>query len=1079
MATEPLDGSVTAGQIGPLSVAGAHMGAVAKWLRRRTQRELRCSAVRVRLPVVAALLLALTVVLTSTGAGFCNMPAPPTAARGTGYSPLLLLPRQQKRPLSIKPSWCGLLLASCIMSGDVELNPGPRPHHANRDITLISQNVQSLKNKLGDLRLSAPELMRFSVVAMTESWLNDSVTTDELEAALPSHSLLRRDRANRVGGGVACFVRSELKPERRQDLEPADAEMLAVELKTSPPLVIAVCYCPPDDAPALSHVMSALERITTSAPGKPLVVTGDFNVPELTWSSTEAGGADPAMTRHTRRAAVLFDGCHLAGLTQHVTEPSRGQNYLDLVFSNGQTIVATVRDGIFPSDHREVVCDIRTVRGRIPLVSRAKALNYKRADWDGLRTALRLLPWNTLDNLPVDDAAALFYDLLNSAIADHIPLVCLKCRRPPWFDGELRRALAEKEAAHRGMKCNRTPDTEALFSDKRREFKRLSRSKFHLYLKDLTDDLGTNPKRFWTFLRNVKGKSSEIPPLVNGSEKVETDVQKAELLNCVFASKFSDPSVAHVPRAPVYDIDPIQSFHVSEESVRSVLKGVNPGKACGPDNVSARVVRECADELTVPITTLCRLSLEQGSFPKAWKQANIVPIHKKGPKSSPQNYRSVSLLPLFGKVLERVVYATLYEHVKPALSEKQHGFLPGRSCVSNLLTMLNTAWDNISTGSQTDVIYTDFSSAFQSVNHGLLLHKLQNSYHLSGNALAWCKSYLSDREQRVVINGKCSQWTPVLSGTPEGGLLSSLLFVMYINDLPDSVKTDCVMFADDVKLYTRIGSAADCDFLQRQLDNLQRWSRLWQLKLNPSKCKVMTLTLRRAPITGTFTVDGEQLERVKVMRDLGVFLDEKLTFAEHVNATVSKATRALGMLMRAFQTGKHGMSLRIMNKKAMLAAYCSNVRSILEYGGVVWGGAAEVHMKRIERVQHKFLMWLSGRRREQVSFEYDALLDHFSMATLAARRDIQDIMLIRSIHCHKIDSSFLLEKFPLAVPSRSLRSRTLFYVPRARVNTVKNSPFSRIPQMCNAFLEHSRCTDVWNETAASFKQQVMAYVRNV
>ena len=215
------------------------------------------------------------------------------------------------------------------------------------------------------------------------------------------------------------------------------------------------------------------------------------------------------------------------------------------------------------------------------------------------------------------------------------------------------------------------------------------------------------------------------------------------------------------------------------------------------------------------------------------------------------------------------------------------------------------------------------------------------------------------------------------------------------------------------------------------------------------------------------------------MRDLGVLLDEKLTFSEHVDVTVRKANRSLGMLMRSFQTGKRGRSLRECNVKAVLATYCANVRSILEFAGVVWGGAAEVHMKRVERVQHRFLMWLCGRCRDtDVSFGYDALLKHFHMSSLAARRGQHDIVFIRNVHCHAVDSSFLLERFPLAVPPRPLRNRMLFHVPYARVNTVGNSPFCRIPKLCNAFLDCSRDIDVRNHSAVSFKTHVINYVRN-
>ena len=148
------------------------------------------------------------------------------------------------------------------------------------------------------------------------------------------------------------------------------------------------------------------------------------------------------------------------------------------------------------------------------------------------------------------------------------------------------------------------------------------------------------------------------------------------------------------------------------------------------------------------------------------------------------NYRSISLVSLFGKVLEKIVYNQIYRHVSPALCPEQHGFIPNKSCISNLAVYLCSAWEAMQEGYQTDTIYTDFSAAFQSVNHALLANKLETSYHLRDSALQWFVSYLSGRRQRVVVNGKTSKWTEVTSGVPEGSLLAPLAFALYINDLP-------------------------------------------------------------------------------------------------------------------------------------------------------------------------------------------------------------------------------------------------------------------------------------------------------
>ena len=317
-------------------------------------------------------------------------------------------------------------------------------------------------------------------------------------------------------------------------------------------------------------------------------------------------------------------------------------------------------------------------------------------------------------------------------------------------------------------------------------------------------------------------------------------------------------------------------------------------KACGPDGISARIIRECCDELAVPLAKLCSLSFAQGIFPTRWKQANIVPIFKKGCAKNPNNYRSVSLIPLFGKVLEKVAYSHLLAHVKPVISSAQHGFVARRSCATNLASYLYTAWESISQGFQTDCVYTDYTAAFQSVHHPLLMHKLQNSFNVQGIASRWIGSFLSERKQRVLVNGQCSDWCPVTSGTPEGSLLSPLLFALFINDLPREISSSkCLMFADDVKIYRKVTCPADAVLLQNDLQRLAQWSKIWRLNLNPGKCKYFRMTLKSKPVQTTYFIDDTALDQVETIRDLGVILDEKLTFGPHVYSC-EQANRALG-----------------------------------------------------------------------------------------------------------------------------------------------------------------------------------------
>ena len=316
------------------------------------------------------------------------------------------------------------------------------------------------------------------------------------------------------------------------------------------------------------------------------------------------------------------------------------------------------------------------------------------------------------------------------------------------------------------------------------------------------------------------------------------------------------------------------------------------------------------------------------------------------------------------------------------------------------------------------------------------------------------------------------------SGVPEGALLAPLLFSLFINDLPAVVaSSNCIMYADDVKIYRQITSPADCDLLQGDLTNLCKWSADWRLCLNPQKCLSFTITLKQAPILHTYHIDSSSLQRVTEVRDLGITLDSKLTFSAHINQTVSKANRALGMLFRSFQIG---LPRQKFDRKALLTAYSANVRSILEYGTIVWSGAAKTHLKRLERVQHKFLTWLATRARGTdglASREYRDLLSFFDVQSLEARRTHFDLMYLRNIFSGKIDSSYPLGCFSLHVPRRPTRNVSLFNVPFARVSSVKTGTFTRLANQANDFIRLNPRVDFFSDSFSEFKASVVAFAK--
>ena len=276
-------------------------------------------------------------------------------------------------------------------------------------------------------------------------------------------------------------------------------------------------------------------------------------------------------------------------------------------------------------------------------------------------------------------------------------------------------------------------------------------------------------------------------------------------------------------------------MNINVESVKLKLKSLNPNKSPGPDKISPRVLKELHNELALPLAYLFNLSLIEGKLPSAWKHAEVTAIFKKGNKSDPGNYRPVSITSIICRILESFIRDTIQIHMEKhnLYSKCQHGFRKRRSCTSQLLEVMEDFTSFMDNKQDFDVIYMDFKKAFDSVPHERLLVKLQG-YGITGYLLQWIRSFLEGRTQKVKIGSQCSKISNVTSGIPQGSILGPILFTIFINDLPDTIKSICKIFADDTKIYD---ISENCITIQNDLDSLQSWSKKWLLFFNNQKCK--------------------------------------------------------------------------------------------------------------------------------------------------------------------------------------------------------------------------------------------------
>ena len=275
------------------------------------------------------------------------------------------------------------------------------------------------------------------------------------------------------------------------------------------------------------------------------------------------------------------------------------------------------------------------------------------------------------------------------------------------------------------------------------------------------------------------------------------------------------------------------------------------------------------------------------------------------------------------------------------LHDAQHGFRPRRSCATQLLSSLDDWSRAIERGDPVDAIYLDFSKAFDTVLHHRLLRKLQ-TYGIGGKLLNWIERFLTGRKQRVALNGTKSDWAPVKNGVPQGSVLGPLLFVLFVNDLPDEVQCQIRMFADDTKLYRPVKSPTDAELLHEDVNAVLDWSNKWQLCFNTKKCNV--LRIGRINNGLSYYIGDSQLQQTDVERDLGVQVDCELKFREHTAAAVSKASQILAVIRRSFEC---------IDSVTLPLLFKSLVRPHLEYCNTVWGPFNRADQQRVERVQRR------------------------------------------------------------------------------------------------------------------------------
>ena len=333
----------------------------------------------------------------------------------------------------------------------------------------------------------------------------------------------------------------------------------------------------------------------------------------------------------------------------------------------------------------------------------------------------------------------------------------------------------------------------------------------------------------------------------------------------------------------------LELVNLDPAKILSIICAFNNSKAHGWDNVSVCMVNICDESLVKPLFNIFQFLLETGNFPSNWKRGNIVQVHKKGNKDLINNYRPMSLLPIFSKIYEKCIYDTLYNYFEgnDLFSKNQSGFRKGDSCVSQLLFITHKILKGFDANPSLDTcgIFLDISKIFDRVWHDGLIFKLR-SYGISDSLLRLFNSFLSERLQTVVLNGQASEWQKVLTGVPQGSILGTLLFLISINDIPANLECNVKIFADDTSLFSLVHDPNESSAkLGRALGRVARWVHQWKMSFNPdpSKQAVEVHFSRKINPVDTLPVYFNNLAvaTCETHKHLGLLLDKRLAFDRH------------------------------------------------------------------------------------------------------------------------------------------------------------------------------------------------------
>lgn len=833
---------------------------------------------------------------------------------------------------------------------------------------------------------------------------------------VPGFHIFRLDRTAH-GGGVIIYIRKTIAATQLLDIQDRyvseGLEVIIIQLKFRRPaciLVIIGIYRPPQAKHIWFDVFNNLLQEITSV-GK-VIVMGDINCDlrqPLKYPTKE-----------------LINSLTLINLKIHSDEPTRitltTASCLDLIALDESIICNSyVVDMNSSSDHFPVTASIiaTSMNDVKPIVKRS----FRKIDFSALASRIDNIHINDSTSMETDDLLMNWEADLNTILDEVVPYKQYPMRRhrSPWITSEIKDLMHYRDSLARKFKKYRDEITLEELKLVKRVVKSRIRGKAREQGKLAL--ASKNPRVVWDFIKKATFTTSgnEIAHVTS----MDLNQYFASVVNSTSSFPTSHPLMCENNSCFNFDL-------LNQNVVQKALLSVKENTAMGHDLLPGYFIKKLASAFAPNLTKIFNASLSQGVFPNTWKKANVTGIYKnKGKMNDPTNYRPISVLPIFGRVFEKLVASQLYNYCEfnEIIPVQQFGFRRSSSCEMALLTASNSWLQSIDQGLFVGALLLDMSKAFDTVPHQMLLDELVK-IGCGTNVISWFFNYLSNRTQRVINHNENTPWMSITRGVPQGSCLSPLLFNIFVRDLPASCTSDTFQFADDTTLSEADSSLDElCNKLTASFSGINEYCKAHGLLLNVDKTQLIVFKSASKALPDNFqlTLDDNIITPSKTVKLLGITLDQHLTFGPHIKDVQGKCNGLLGVL---------GRSVPFLPVELLRLIYTSTIRSVLEYGNALYLPVAQCHLNKLDIIEKKAARIILRQPKDAHS---EPLLTALHLEPLKVRRKKYIIKLISSIisgRCHPA-AKLLIDIHSdgtLAVPSSNLAvGRRRFAVAGANV----------------------------------------------